>query len=1042
MPRIAERALNPLIALELGAMLPDWHVTAESTRILTDPRRAPDIIVETGVSPISVETEHMPARTVEDDALSRIGTTVAATGQRIESAVALRVPAHLSRAHTEELESLLGRTSDFQWCAWIEGPLSVRFPSRGWLEGALTDLAGFLETVAVSERRVASLADAFELGVSQAATRLRTHLVRADGQATLDKIAAALHLQDSEQTSVIATAVLANALVFQSAVSAPLGTPTIEELRTPNGDITAADVLSTWRDILDVNYWPIFAVAANVLKPISESAAQPLLRQLAQTVANISSGGVLETGDLAGQMFGRLIADRKFLATFYTLPASAALLAELAVSRLDGRCEWSDPGAAARLKIADFACGTGMLLSATYRRIASRVRRTSRIKAVDQVRLMHSAFMEDVIIGCDIMPAAVHLTASILSAAYPSAPFGGTNIHLMPYGYHDGDTALGASIGSLELLGDERVMSLFGTRRVQASGEGDHADNSHTGNRFAIDDATVDLVIQNPPFTRPNGPEADKLGVPIPSFAGFDTGTDEQKAMALRLRELSSGADGRAGRGNAGLASNFLDLAHAKIRPGGVLALVVPATFSSGHAWSASRDLLAREYRDITVVTLGASSGDDRAFSADTGMAEALVVATKREAGGESACGDGDKIDQSTAWVDWMSLWRRPENPVEAVTSARAISAASASSATDTADIGSFEFLKVGGILGHEIGCRISAPLSEGGCAHITQPLLAAAAIGLRSGRLRLPRTGIISLPTARLGALGRAGPQNRVFDDKRLRLDAVGNPQRDEEGHLIRNGVFDVAHEIEVEADCEFPALWGHDVASGRERCLVVAPDRDLRPWPGHRERARALWKTATRLHFNRDFRLNSQSLSACITPKRCLGGVAWPSFVLHQSDFEAALAVWANTSLGLIGHWWVGTKQQAGRARLSIQTLPDVPALDCRKLTDEQIEALSRVFTEFADRPFRAANEALRDETRQELDEAVMCDVLELDKAADVSRREFLEALSVLRSQWCAEPSVHGGKATAPLRRMLLRATRISARLEYVACQTTAQP
>ena len=47
--------------------------------------------------------------------------------------------------------------------------------------------------------------------------------------------------------------------------------------------------------------------------------------------------------DLAGQMFGRLIADRKFLATFYTLPSSAAMLAELAVAKLDGHDRLGKP---------------------------------------------------------------------------------------------------------------------------------------------------------------------------------------------------------------------------------------------------------------------------------------------------------------------------------------------------------------------------------------------------------------------------------------------------------------------------------------------------------------------------------------------------------------------------------------------------------------------------------------------------------------------------------------------------------------------------
>ena len=65
--------------------------------------------------------------------------------------------------------------------------------------------------------------------------------------------------------------------------------------------------------------------------------------------------------DLTGRIFQRLIADRKYLATFYTLPASAALLARLAVSKMD-RVEWGDADAIGKLRVADFACGTGALL--------------------------------------------------------------------------------------------------------------------------------------------------------------------------------------------------------------------------------------------------------------------------------------------------------------------------------------------------------------------------------------------------------------------------------------------------------------------------------------------------------------------------------------------------------------------------------------------------------------------------------------------------------------------------------------------------------
>ena len=95
----------------------------------------------------------------------------------------------------------------------------------------------------------------------------------------------------------------------------------------------------------------------------------------------------------------------------------------------------------------------------------------------------------------------------------------------------------------------------------------------------------------------------------------------------------------------------------------------------------------------------------------------------------------------------------------------------------------------------------------------------------------------------------------------------------------------------------------------------------------------------------------------------------------------------------------WWAGTRQQAGRVLLSIRTLPDLAALDCRKLTDQQISLLDETFEDFALRPLLPTNEAWRDQTRRELDEAVLCDTLRLHTAADADRTELLESLTVLR-------------------------------------------
>ena len=120
--------------------------------------------------------------------------------------------------------------------------------------------------------------------------------------------------------------------------------------------------------------------------------------------------------DLTGRIFQRLIADRKYLATFYTLPASAALLARLAVAKMEG-VDWSSAEAIGKLRIGDFACGTGALLSAVYEQIAARHER-----AGGDLEALHKVMMEEVLYGCDVMPSAVHITGSTLSGGRAVGP--------------------------------------------------------------------------------------------------------------------------------------------------------------------------------------------------------------------------------------------------------------------------------------------------------------------------------------------------------------------------------------------------------------------------------------------------------------------------------------------------------------------------------------------------------------------------------------------------------------------------------------------
>ena len=967
-----EPTVNTYVAQALRTMHPRWAesgaiVSQASGVIAGDKGKQPDIMVRVpGAAPLVIEAEFYPARTLEDDALSRVGAQTANRFRPIETAVALRYPRRLREAPETGLAEDLAKCDDLEWCVWTEGPSNVRFPSDGWVRSSLPHLASAIEVVAVSPRRIDTAADRMELGVLHGSA-----LLAEAGTTTQAKLAELLHQEAGEQTTRMAASIIINAFLFQIAVASSHGTPGIEATAAASGDpehLSKADVLDVWKQILRINYWPVFDIARRLLLPISQPVSDELCQRLGQTALSLAATGAVEVQDLAGQMFGRLIADRKFLATFYTLPESAALLAELAVSRLDTEVDWSDATAVTDLRIGDLACGTGALLSAVYRRIAARVRRAGH----DDARL-HAAIMQETLIGADIMPAAAHLTTTILSASHPAIGFGKCGVHVLPFGRIGGG---GVAVGSLDLLGDAGTLSLLGRPGTRLAGSMDDDEPDDALAACNVGDGTLDLCIMNPPFTRPTNHEtAGTAGVPVPSFAGFGTTADDQRAMSARLAELSPAGNGpRAGHGNAGLASNFVDLAHAKLRPGGVLALVLPFSAASGGSWAGLRRLLERHYRDVTVASIAAHGSTARAFSADTSMAEIALVAVKRLA---DTAVEGSR-------VSWSSLARRPTSMVEAVQVARAIHDSGAPSAPLGVEVG-----------GDRVGCVLPGEVCDGGLAAVAEPSVAHFGLALSRCEPSLNRIGHLPIAVVRLGEMGTPGPMHRDISG----TDKTSGAYR---------GPFDVKPLLPGRTP-SYPVLWAHDSGSGRESQIEVPPDTQGRVRVGMDERALGVWATATRVHINLDFRLNSQSLAACITAELCIGGRAWPSFALDDTAWEEAVALWMNTTLGLIAFWFAGSRQHQGRANLTVTRLADLVVVDPRSLTDEQLGVASDVFERFRSRPLLPANEAYRDTARQELDEAVLCEVLGLP--ADV-----LPPLSILRTQWCEEPSVHGGKSTRP--------------------------
>ena len=168
---------------------------------------------------------------------------------------------------------------------------------------------------------------------------------------------------------------------------------------------------------------------------------------------------------------------------------------------------------------------------------------------------------------------------------------------------------------------------------------------------------------------------------------------------------------------------------------------------------------------------------------------------------------------------------------------------------------------------------------------------------------------------------------------------------------------------------------------------------------------KAASVWATASRAHLNLDFRFNSQPLSAAFTEQIAIGGTAWPNIAFSEMSFDYAFAVWCNSSLGLLAHWWHSNRQQDGRGRTTVSAMESLPVLDLRALSDAQLVAAERIFDEFRTLDLKPAYLADADPNRARLDRRVLCDMLGFDEGV-------YQGVRRLAAKWCAEPSVHGGK------------------------------
>ena len=917
-------------------------------------RARPDVVVWADNGPVIVETEYAPARSVHADALARLGMRI--DGETVSVAFAASVPVNLRAAPQAHLADRLALAT-LEWREWrADGT------SGPQVRGTVDELA---QAVRSAEAPVDDLDQAVEL-LEQGAQRAGARLFRAP--ATLQHVADVFRTAPSDEVANMGALVIINAMMFHERLTESMpGILPVGSLRYGRR-LVKTRLLDEWDKILAIDYYPIFRMARDVADQLPLGVAPDVLDRCFWTAERLLGMAATRRHDLAGRIFNRLIADRKFLAAFYTKIPTATLVAGLALepSRWPD-VDWSNPDSVRRLTVIDPACGTGTLLMACYQQLADNARRARLADGETSAQTdaqLHRLLIEDVIQGTDVVQAAIHLTAATLAAASPSIAFRRMNLHTLPLG---ADGVNGARLGSLDWLTHERLGSLFSGAAEQVSGQSKDTDNEAP----IAQRPCADLVIMNPPYTRHEGPGdgSDTFSTVFGLFRDQDVEQQMSRALVRALR-------GTPANQRVGLASAFVVLADRLVREGGRIAFVLPVSAVAGAAWAGVRELWADRY-DVEHV-LSVHDPEHRSLSEDTDIAEVLLVA--RRLGPDEA---------PTGRVTCVNLRQAPAQVTDALAVLNAVRAVPAVQRVDGPPTGGSPLMVGGEQWGELVDSPIGAtplPGARWRSAEVGQRALALAdgviwsADGTRA---------LASIPIAQVQSIASVSPHD---------------------GQIHKNsiGVFDAFHGFDGLA--QFPALWRHRQAA--HRSAQTEPNARLSPKPG-RDHAR-VWAAAGHLHLTRDIRYNSQRVATVRTVQRTLGVRAWYTLKLNdcaegqREGMEAALALWCNSTFGLLCHASQANPSQLGRGQGSRTLVRELPTLNVLELEPWQLAAAASTWRELARIEFQSFHRSAVDASRIELDRMLVQNVLGLGSDGE-------ETAERLRRILAAEPSIHGSKAPA---------------------------
>ena len=704
--------------------------------------------------------------------------------------------------------------------------------------------------------------------------------------------------------SQVALSVLLSSALYER-VRGFFGLPPLKELLERGGALRGLG--SALERLSVAGYRPQVGPVIELLRYVPPQLSAEV-RRLTELASELAVGISLTSADLPGRVFREVIGDvavRKGFATYYTEVPAAYLLTYLATRVALGL--GSPPGrldlakAVERLKIADFACGSGILLTSTYYNLLRAIEEAHLAGAVDHGEKLLQSFVEDSLYCFEAMQYATHVASLNLALLSPRPPRR-VMVYYLPLGYVDGEPRL----GSLDLIDGSEAL----------------------GQQAAEIPGGFDLVVMNPPFTRATGRVGRRFTGRSKVFLGFVESESARRSLVARLAKLRRRVGGElarvseelltseasrytdlgrllrsrrlryyAGIGQAGEGLLFLYLAYRYVKPGGTIAFVLPRNLLAGISWFPARALLASKFHLKYVIASSDPVGGYN-FSEGASFSEVLLVATRV-----------DRHDDFEETV-FVNLLRKPRAPGEAVALAsRLLSGVEVPGAV-------VRVVRRGELLKLLENWNTFVAVADEYLVNHYLSFLESGELPVVGRTVRVPLTRFTHL----ISKLGVSSPQFHSC------FEVVDRPT---EYPVVYSGAEEVRLKILVEPNAyATPKAPCATELYSRYSSRLLLPDRI---W----------WDTAHAL--------------VLYSSKPTISNVFYSARLRGGESFEKALALYLNTTWGLLTILFSREETRGRWTRLKIGHWKLLPVLDVGRLSEEAVAKLVELFDRVSGRPLK---------------------------------------------------------------------------------------